>query len=154
MEMPKLTDAHLKLSLLSGTWHGEEVLFPTPWDPYGGPAAGRVVNRVALDGFALVQDYEQQRGGSANFRGHGVFSWDSAKKSYMLYWFDSLGMGQNVFDGSFDEKVLVLTNQSPVGFTRASWDLTSPLTYFYRMEVSGDGTQWQKVMEGSYARVD
>jgi hypothetical protein len=153
MEMPKPTDAHRKLQMLAGTWRGEEKMFPSPWDPKGGNAVGRIDNRLALDGFAVVQDYEQQRGDVANYRGHGIFTWDATLQSYLLYWLDSLGVGQNIFRGSFDEKTLRLTSQSPQGYTRASWEFTSDKTYFYRMEVSGDGSQWQTMMEGTYSRI-
>ena len=57
-----------------------------------GAATGRVRNRLALDGFAVVQDYEQERDGGIHFRGHGVFRWDPEERSYTLHWFDSLGL--------------------------------------------------------------
>jgi hypothetical protein len=154
MEMPKPTDAHRKLHRLAGVWEAEEKMYPSPWDPKGGTARGRVDNRIALEGFAVVQDYEQRMGSSVGFRGHGVFTWDPALKSYVLYWFDSMGMGQNIFQGSFDGNVLTLAMQSPQGHTRASWEITTERTYSYRMEVSGDGMQWQPMMEGKYSRID
>jgi len=153
MEMPKPTDAHHRLQILAGTWQGEEKMFPSPWVPKGGSAVGRINNRLALDGFAVVQDYEQLQGGVVNFRGHGIFTWDPALQLYLLYWFDSMGMGQNIFRGSFNEKTLTLTSQSPQGHTRASWEITSDNTYFHRMEVSGDGNLWQTMMEGTYSRI-
>ena len=51
MEMPKPTDVHKKLERLAGKWKGEEKMYPSPWDPNGGIAVGRVNNRPALDGF-------------------------------------------------------------------------------------------------------
>lgn len=150
MEMPNPTDAHRKLQTLVGSWRGEEQLFPTPWDPKGGLAVGRVRNRVALDGFVVVQEYEQERDGSVNFRGHGVFSWDALQQSYTLHWFDSLGMPPNVFRGTFVDNTLTLTNHEQQGFTRATWIFADEKHYSYKMEVSADGNQWQKVMEGNY----
>ncbi|MEK6677728.1 MAG: DUF1579 family protein, partial [Planctomycetota bacterium] len=66
MNMPQITEAHRKLEKLVGTWLGQEKMSPSPWDPQGGPATGKVQNRLALNGFFIVQDYEQQRNGSAS----------------------------------------------------------------------------------------
>ena len=73
IQVPKLTQAHEKLKTLVGTWRGSETIHPSPFDAKGGEATGIVNNRLALDGFAVIQDYEQQRGGRTNFRGHGIF---------------------------------------------------------------------------------
>jgi hypothetical protein len=64
-----------------------------------------------------------------------------------------MGMGQNVFHGSFDENKLMLTHKSDRGYTRASWEFTSDKSYVYKMEVSGDANQWQPMMEGTYSRI-
>ena len=73
MEMPKPTEAHHKLSALAGRWIGKEVMPPCPWDPKGGTAIGRCDNRVSVEGFVVLHDYEQERNGAVSFRGHGVF---------------------------------------------------------------------------------
>ncbi len=152
MEMPKPTEAHRKLEKLVGQWTGEERLFPSPWDPKGGTAVGRVQNRLALDGFIVVQDYEQRRGGVVNFRGHGVFSWNAGEAVYVLHWFDSTGLPPNQFRGGFEDDVLTLTDHGPQGHFRVVFDHRQPDRYSFRMEVSQDGNAWQTLMEGSYSR--
>jgi hypothetical protein len=67
MEMPKPTAAHKQLELLAGDWVGEEIMHPSPWATGGGTATARVRNRVGLDGFAVIQDYVQERGGEPTF---------------------------------------------------------------------------------------
>ena len=151
MEMPKPNDAHQKLERLIGHWSGEEKLFPSPWDPKGGVARGQVVNRRALDGFVVVQDYEQERGSVPSFRGHGVFSWDANQKCYALHWFDSMGMSPNVFRGNFEGNVLTLISKDPQMQNRAVFDFSRERQYTFRMEVSQDGAKWQTFMEGHYA---
>ena len=84
MEMPKPTEAHRKLHALAGHWIGQETIPPCPWDPKGGTAVGHCDNRVGVDGFLLTHDYEQERDGRINFRGHGVFTFDAAQKCYVL----------------------------------------------------------------------
>lgn len=153
MTMPKVTEAHRRLERLVGTWQGEERLYPSPFDPQGGAAIGRARNRLALDGFAVVQDYEQERDGAVNYRGHGVFRWDDRDRSYVLHWLDSMGMPPNEFRGTLDGDVLTLTSHSPQGVVRATWELGQD-RYNYRMQVSPDGSNWFPFMEGTYSRED
>jgi hypothetical protein len=152
--MPTPGGMHRKLERLLGTWYGQERLYPSPFDPQGGAAIGRIHNYRAIDGFAVVQEYEQERGGTVTFRAHGVFRWEPLHQAYELYWFDSMGMAPAVFRGNFDEDVLTLTAQHGQGFTRARWDLAgAPAHYTFVMEVSGDGVQWQPFSEGRYAQI-
>ena len=152
MQMPKPGEAHNKLARLAGRWIGNEKLSPSPWDPKGGTAVGRCENRIVADGFALAQNYEQERGGAVNFRGHGVFSYDAAEKCYLLHWWDSMGMGTSIFKGDFTGDTLRLTCRLPKGFSRGSWQLVDADHYRFRMEVSGDGQQWNTMIDGDYKR--
>jgi hypothetical protein len=152
MEMPKPHDAHAKLQRLVGEWTGDEHMHPSPWDPKGGMAIGRVHNRLALDGFAVLQDYEQERNGNVTYRGHGVFTWDQAEKVYLLYWFDSIGSPLNTFKGSFTDRVLTLVSTGPQGQVRATFDFTKEGSYSYRMDVSPDGSAWSIFVEATYTR--
>jgi len=111
-----------------------------------------VQNRRALDGFAVVQDYEQERNGKIKFRGHGVFRFDGEDGSYTLHWFDSLGLPPSEFRGRFEGDVLTLTNAGPQGITRAVFELHGNRGYTYRMQVSPDGTNWFPFMDGDYTR--
>ena len=152
MEMPKPTDAHRKLERLAGRWSGEERMSPSPWDPKGGTAIGRVNNKVALDGLAVVQEYEQVSGGATTFRGHGVFRWDANEKCYVLHWFDSMGMAPNDFRGDFKGNVLTMTDKNPRGQNRATFDFTQDGKYGFKLEMSQDGKQWMTMMEGQYSK--
>ena len=91
MEMPTPGDAHRRLEVLVGTWIGEETMHPSPWDPQGGVADGTIENRLALDGFNVIQEYTQSRDGQQTFAGHGVFGWDGQRGCYTLHWFDTMG---------------------------------------------------------------
>jgi hypothetical protein len=152
MEMPKPGEPHRQLQKLVGSWRGEERLSPSPWDPVGGTAVGRVENRSALDGFAVVQDYEQERNGAVGFRGHGVFCWDPQRQCHVLHWFDSMGMPGSEFVGRFEGDVLTVSNTGPQGHSRAVFDLHEPGRYVFRMEMSPDGANWQTFMEGRYSK--
>ena len=154
MEMPKPSEAHQKLALLAGNWTGKETIPPCPWDPKGGVAVGRCDNRVSVDGFILVHDYEQQRDGAARFRGHGVFAYDAEAKTYVLHWWDSMGVAPNVFKGDFQGNLLQMTCVDRQGHSRVTWEVRDATHYFFRMEMYQDGKDWMTLMEGDYTRKD
>lgn len=99
MEMPRTTPGHVRLEQLAGHWEGEEQMPPSQWDPKGGTAIGRTRNRVALNGFAMISDYEQERDGVITFTGHGVLSFEPKRDLYSLHWFDCMGSPPEVFLG-------------------------------------------------------
>ncbi|HEV7491727.1 MAG TPA: DUF1579 family protein [Rhodanobacteraceae bacterium] len=90
MDMPKPGAEHARLARFAGSWSGDEELSDSPWGP-GGAAIGRCEMREAVDGMALVQDYTEEKGGQAVFRGHGVFTIDPANGDVLWWWFDSMG---------------------------------------------------------------
>jgi hypothetical protein len=151
MEMPVLNDAHKKLEKLVGDWEGEETIFPSPFDSNGGKALARVRNVLALDGFAVIQDYEQQRHADVNFHGHGVFTWNAGINLYSMLWFDSFGLPPVEYRGTFDNNVLVLLNHGAQGFTRATFNFSQPGRYTFQQDVSPDEKQWFPFLEGNYA---
>jgi hypothetical protein len=137
---------------MAGEWIGEERVYPSPWDPIGGTARTRVSNRVGLDGFAVIGDYEHTRGAS-HFLGHAVFTWDAAERAYLMYWFDSMGFPPRApARGSWDGDTLVLQDQHPMGHTRYTYRFESPDRYTMRLENSLDGEKWQPFIEGTYTR--
>ncbi|MFQ5718590.1 MAG: DUF1579 family protein [Acidobacteriota bacterium] len=152
--MPRPGAAHARLEKLVGTWRGEEKMSPSPWMPEGGTAIGEVTNRIAMDGFNVVQDYTQTRDGTVSFRGHGVFGWDDTRKEYTLHWFDSMGMPPNVFRGSFDGDTLTLSSHDPRVHSRTVFDFGAPGSYRFKMEMSQDGNAWHAMMEATYSRTD
>ena len=151
MEMPKPGPAHQQLAKLAGHWTGSEKMHPSPWDPQGGMATGKVTNRVALDGFNVIQDYEQVRDGAVTFRGHGVFSVDAESGQSTLHWWDSMGCTASLFTGSWKGDTLVMTSKSPMGWSRCSFALAGS-RYTFAMEMSQDGKQWAPAMDGSYTK--
>ena len=125
---------------------------PSQWEPQGGTAMGRVDNRIAVDGFTVIQDYAQERGGMVTFRGHGVFSWDAKQGCYVLHWWDTMGMPPNIFRGQFLGEVLTMTDVESQVKSRVTWDFRGGGRHTFKMEMSPDGMQWQTMMEGTYKR--
>jgi len=154
MQMPQPTDAHKKLETLVGEWVGTETMQPGPHMPEGGTAEGRVTNRLALGGMAVIQNYEQVGNGQVQYSGHGVFQYDSKTEQYTCAWFDCFGMPPNMFTGTFDGDVLKLQDSGASGqHMRCQWD-TSGGGLTFEMEGSQDGENWIKMMGGSYSRRD
>ena len=78
-EMPHPAEQHGKLKSLTGTWVGEETIHPSPFDPKGGKATGRTESRLELNGFYLVTDYVQERGGQTSYLGPGRFGFEARR---------------------------------------------------------------------------
>lgn len=152
MEMPTPSSGHEKLKMLVGRWHGVETMHPSPWDPKGGSAVGRNNHRLALNGFALISDYEQERDGAITFRGHGVMTYDPGEARYVLHWFDSLGSPPEVFQGDFEGDVLTLAHGGPGMHARLIYDLTREGILGARMEMSPEGADWATFFECDYER--
>ena len=153
MHMPQPAAEHARLARLAGAWSGEERLLPSPFDPLGGVATGRVHARMALDGLYLISDYEQERNGSVNFRGHGVYGWDMRGQCYTMHWFDSTGIehdapGIGAWDG--DTLTIVHTTRH-TGSTRYVYEVGQD-TYQLRIDISADGARWSTFLEATYRR--
>ncbi len=153
MEMPKPGPGHLRLERLAGQWEGEETMHPSPWDPKGGVALGRTKSRVALNGFALIGDYEQERDGVITFTGHSVMTYDPKEDLYSLYWFDCMGSPPEVFTGRFDGDVLTVGHGDPGMHARFTYDLSQPRQMATKMEMSEDGSAWKTLFEARYKQV-
>ncbi len=153
MEMPKVLEEHRKLKALAGAWTGKEKMHPSPWDPQGGPATGRIEGRMDLDGFFLITEYVQERNGQVSYRGHGVFGWDPYEKCYTMHWFDSIGTPvPSPARGTWKGDTLSFEQKSPMGLHRYTYELKGDGRYAFRIDHSQDGKQWVPFMEGTYTR--
>lgn len=153
MEMPKPGAQHAALHAFAGTWQGTERMPPSQWVPQDTTAESRVVNRLALGGFALIQDYAHSIGGAVQYEAHGVFTWDAAANEYCLYWFDSMGSSVNEFRGQVEGQTWTLVSRDARGYTRGIWVTEAPDRYRHEMATSPDGKTWTVMMEGEYRKV-
>ena len=153
MEMPKPPPGHLKLEKLAGNWEGEEKMYPSQWDPKGGTALGISKSRLALNGFALICEYQQERDGVITFTGHGVYSFQPKDEIYTLHWFDCMGTSPEVFTGRFDGDILTVAHGGPGMHARMTNDMTDPQYMKTKMEMSQDGKTWNTMFDGHYKRI-
>ncbi len=152
MDMPKPSAGHLLLEKLSGTWEGEETMYPSQWDPKGGVAIGRNQHKLSLGGFALISEYEQERDGAITFTGHGVYTYAPDEDRYYLHWFDCMGSPLEVFVGGFHGDVLILAHGGPGMHARMTYDLSTPGVMKGMMEMSPDGAAWKVLFDAVYRR--
>ncbi|WP_239071897.1 DUF1579 family protein [Amycolatopsis sp. SID8362] len=88
--MPTLRPAHDALKAFVGDWTGTEELAASPWAP-ASTARADCGYRLALNGFAVIQDYRQRREDGSEFLGHNVFTADPSTGETLWYGFDSYG---------------------------------------------------------------
>jgi len=134
---------------MAGDYVTREIIHPFPGMPNGGKATSKTRSRMALNDFALLQDYEQKMHGRIMFRGHGILRYDLARKQYEMHWFDSLGGPDNVLKGDFDGKRLTLSGKDRDGQKiRLLYDLHRDGGYYFEMQMSPNGRRWETIMEG------
>ena len=147
-ESPQPGPEHEALSALCGEWVGDETMMPSPYSPGHEESTCELSVRM-LEGFFVISDYVQRRGGEVSFRGHGVYSWDPQASCYKMYWFDSMGGAGGVAEGHVEDNVLTFKNQSPMGHHMYRYTFDNGETRF-EMAMSQDGEEWQMLMEGHY----
>jgi hypothetical protein len=153
MEAPQKTEAHDLFKKFVGTWRGEERIQPSQWTPQGDTATSQIRNQIGLDGYVLIQDIVQSRGGQVMFRAHNLLRWDEQDQTYVMYWFDSNGFPPSELRGRLDGQVLTLSGRDPAGFSRLVYHLEEDGRYSYQMFGAADGESWELILEGIYHRV-
>lgn len=152
MNMPQPGDGHRRLELLTGTWRGKETMHPSDWDPQGGTAEGVNTSRVALGGFAVINDYEQTKEGKTTYEGHGIYTYDANEDRYTLYWLDSIGSPPEIFTGNFEGNVLTMVSRGERMQARLTYDMTNPDRMVSAMDMSADGKEWKRLFDAVYER--
>lgn len=149
MDRPKLTPQHQRLKALVGDFSSKEIIHPMEGMPEGGKASSTTHSVLALDGFALIQDYQQKMHGKIMFRGHAVLRYDPASKHYEMHWFDSMGGPASVFHGDFKQSALTLLGEDNQGRPmRLIYDLHPGGGYAFEVQMRDAAKHWQSVMEG------
>jgi hypothetical protein len=155
MHMPTVSAEQKRLNeLFTGTWRGEETLHPSDWDLKGGTAFGTWVVHPSLDGFCLLVDYTEERGGKILYRGHGIHGFDAQTNTFCAYWFDNIGVMpkapvQAKLDGN---RYSYTSDEGPQGWTKMTYEWKTD-TFEFRIDKSKDGgATWSPMHEGRYSR--
>lgn len=103
--MPQASPEHKLLMERVGTWDCAMQMWMGPGEPM--KMTGVETNR-ALGPFHLVSEFEASMMGEP-FAGHGVFSWDPAKKKFFSLWVDSTEPSPMLMEGTYDSKTRATT---------------------------------------------
>jgi hypothetical protein len=98
--MPKPGPEHEVFKMDVGTWDAVVELTPGPGAPPM-TSKGVEVNRLGCGGLCLVTEFKGEMMGDT-FLGHGLMTWDVAKKKYVGSWTDSMSGGLAVTEGTFE----------------------------------------------------
>ena len=98
--MPKPGPEHELLKMDVGTWDAVVEFIPGP-DAPPITSKGVEVNTLGCGGRCLVTEFKGDMMGST-FVGHGLMTWDTAKKKYVGSWSDSMSGGLASTEGTFD----------------------------------------------------
>jgi hypothetical protein len=151
---PVPTDEHRRLAAFAGEWHGEETVYASRWVD-GGDAEAQVSARMDLNGFYLIQDTRQTRGGKESFATHAVFTYDREDRLYKLFWHDSLGyFAPSPASGGWSGNSLVLVRGSLRGNARHVYEVIDDNSYAMKIQYSPDAEGWSDVLTGVYRRID
>lgn len=98
--MPKPGPEHAVLKADVGTWDAVVEVTPAPGQP-AQKSKGVEVNKMGCGGLCLISDFTSEIMG-APFEGHGVSTWDPAKKKYVGSWTDSMSTGMAIGESTYD----------------------------------------------------
>ena len=99
--LPKPGPEHALFKMDVGTWDAV-VEMKGPGAP---PSKGKgvEVNKIGCGGLCLISDFKADISGMP-FEGHGVSTWDPAKKKYVGSWTDSMSKGLALGESTYDAK--------------------------------------------------
>ena len=81
----------------------------------GSESKGTTTARVALGGLWLIEDFKGDFAGTP-FEGHGITTYDAAKKKYVTVWADSMSTSPMTLEGAYDKgaKTLSMSGSMPM----------------------------------------
>jgi hypothetical protein len=155
MAMPQRTPEHDRLNFLVGEWKTREVHAPSPWLPQGGTGEGRSTTRWGVGNMSLITDYKSKGAMGPSFEGHGVLTYDPAKKTYVGWWFDSMNPVGMATPGHFEGTDLIQHGEcdSPEGKMKFRM-VTHPVSADeHTFTIYGDqGGKWAEMMTITYVK--
>jgi hypothetical protein len=105
---PKPGPEHQLFKEDAGTWDAVVETFMAPGAP---PMTSKGVetNTIGCSGLCLITDFKGEMMPGTSFEGHGVATWDTAKKKYVGSWTDSMSQGLGVTEATWDPAKRTMT---------------------------------------------
>lgn len=99
--MPKPGPEHEVLKADVGTWDAKVEVIPSPgMQPM--VSKGVETNTMGCGGLCLISDFKGEVAPGQPFHGHGITTWDGAKKKYVGSWTDSMSAGLGIGESTWD----------------------------------------------------
>ncbi len=137
-----------------GEWDAEVEVYPGPGAPVQ-RSTGRLSCRLASGGRWLISDFRNETSG---FQGHGVYGFDTLKRTYVGTWVDDLRSFLTLTEGTWDAAAKTMTFRGEVKLpdrTLAWRDVTRTVnadTQIFSSYFPGpDGAEFL-VMQATYRR--
>jgi hypothetical protein len=148
-----------RLQAFVGGWRTDEKFYPMDWAPRQKRGKGYMTGRWTLNGSFLNTEYHST-GNTGPYSGASMFTYDSQKKAYRLWWFDSNGGGQE-FLGQWDEakRSFILEGKStdrqdrPV-VKRLTYRLADEKTIQFKLEFAYQGKDFKTYIESTYTKIN
>jgi hypothetical protein len=144
--LPKPGPEHAILKEDVGTWDAS-IEMMMPGMPPSPPAKGVETNVLSCNGLCLVTDFKGEMMGGP-FQGHGVSTWDPAKKKFVGSWSDSMAPGLAVTEATWDaaKKTMNGTMEAPDGSggtakMRSTVEYTAGKRVFSMFMIGPDGKE-------------
>jgi hypothetical protein len=74
----------------------------------GSESKGATAAKMGVGGLWLIEDFKGDFAGTT-FEGHGVTSYDPAKKKYIMVWVDSMSASPMILEGTYDKAAKTMT---------------------------------------------
>jgi len=98
---PKPGPQHDVLKMDVGTWDAVVESAGAPGEKTT-TTKGVEVNTLGCGGLCLITDFKGEAMPGVPFQGHGVTTWDAAKKKYVGSWTDSMSQGMMIGETTWD----------------------------------------------------
>ena len=116
MELSKLNENHKLLAQLAGTWTNTVKMWMAP-DAPPMESKGTAVRKPIMEGRYFVADFTGQmkmpgadgKMKNMEFKGKSVEGYDNAKQKFVSTWFDNMGTGIIMSEGTYDPSTKTFT---------------------------------------------
>ena len=105
--MPKPGPAHDILKMDAGVW--DAVIEMTPPGAPPMTSKGVETSTMGCGGLCLITDFKGEMMPGMSFLGHGVATYDAAKKKYTMAWTDSMSLGLSIGESTWDDAAKRMT---------------------------------------------
>jgi hypothetical protein len=106
--MPKPGPEHQIFKMDVGTWDATVEMSPGPGAPPM-TSKGVEVNKIGCSGLCLISEFKGEAMPGVAFEGHGIATWDAAKKKYTGSWTDSMSQGIAMGESTYDPSTKQVT---------------------------------------------